>query len=156
MVHDGTRFPWRMSCRRRFDRRAGTTLLRPPSFPKDFAEFRICGISPVRRETAFFGDKSLSSRGRVGMKPLRVLVADDDAAVLAAMVELCTALGHEVVAEARDGAEALERVAQTHPDLLLLDIEMPSLTGLGSSPAGYPRATNPGCSLSPATSKTIS
>jgi response regulator NasT len=57
-------------------------------------------------------------------------VADDDASVRATLSELCTRIGYEVVAEACDGTEALERAADSHPDMLLLDIQMPGMTGL--------------------------
>jgi AmiR/NasT family two-component response regulator len=61
---------------------------------------------------------------------LRVLVADDDDAVRATLVELCKSLGHEVVAEARDGREALDLIESTAPELVLLDIQMPQISGL--------------------------
>jgi len=63
------------------------------------------------------------------VKGLRVLVADDEDAVRATLVELCKSLGHEVVAEARDGKEALELADSASPELVLLDIQMPSMTG---------------------------
>ena len=60
----------------------------------------------------------------------RVLVADDEAP---ARAKLCRLLGADtrfaVVAEAADGAQALEQVAAHRPDLLCLDIQMPRLTG---------------------------
>ncbi len=62
---------------------------------------------------------------------IRVVIAEDQAMVLGALAAL---LGLEddieVVAEARDGAEALARVVELRPDVLLTDIEMPRLTGL--------------------------
>ena len=64
------------------------------------------------------------------MKGLRVLVADDEDAVRLTLAELCRSLGHEVVAEARDGNQALELAETMAPDLVLLDIKMPGLTGL--------------------------
>lgn len=64
------------------------------------------------------------------MKGLRVLVADDEDVVRATLVELCKSLGLEVVAEARDGKEALDLVGVVAPELVLLDIQMPSMTGL--------------------------
>ncbi len=64
------------------------------------------------------------------MRGLRVLVADDDPAVRATLTELCAHIGYDVVAEACDGPEALSRAAEHHPDLLLLDIQMPGLSGL--------------------------
>lgn len=64
------------------------------------------------------------------MKGLRVLVADDDEAVRATLVELCKSLGHDVVAEARDGADALALARTASPELVLLDIQMPTMTGI--------------------------
>lgn len=69
------------------------------------------------------------------MKGLRVLVADDEDAVRATLVELCRSLGHEVVAEARDGEEAVALVASTSPELALLDIQMPHMNGLEAARA---------------------
>ncbi len=62
---------------------------------------------------------------------IRVVIAEDQAMVLGALAAL---LGLEddieIVAEARDGAEALARVRESRPDVLLTDIEMPRLTGI--------------------------
>jgi CheY-like chemotaxis protein len=61
----------------------------------------------------------------------RVLVVDDDATVRRLIVLL---LGRDarfdVVAEAGDGVEALERIATHDPDLILLDLAMPRMDGL--------------------------
>ncbi len=64
------------------------------------------------------------------MKPLRVLIADDDGLTLMVLRKILAGLGHEVVAEAGDGqqAEALARTA--NPDLVILDIRMPKMDGL--------------------------
>lgn len=43
--------------------------------------------------------------------------------------ELGTFADIEIVAEAAGGAEALERIAACRPDLILLDLQMPGLTG---------------------------
>lgn len=61
----------------------------------------------------------------------RVVIAEDQAMVRGALAALLATEGDfEIVAEAQDGREALDRVLATHPDVLLTDIEMPRLTGL--------------------------
>jgi two-component system response regulator DesR len=62
---------------------------------------------------------------------IRVLIAEDQGLVLGALAALLELEGDiAVVAQARDGKTALE-LAQRHlPDIVLTDIEMPSLTGL--------------------------
>lgn len=69
------------------------------------------------------------------MAALRLLVAEDDNAVRAALVCMAESLGHEVVAQARDGQEAVDLAESTTPDLLLLDIRMPRMDGLDAAKA---------------------
>ena len=67
------------------------------------------------------------------MKGLRVVLADDHALVRAGIRALLERMeGVEVVGEAADGYEALELVAETHPDVVLLDITMPRMSGLAA------------------------
>lgn len=62
---------------------------------------------------------------------IRVLVADDHTIVRHGVVSLLEASGDcEVVAQASDGLEAVEQALQTHPDVAVLDIGMPRLSGL--------------------------
>ena len=63
--------------------------------------------------------------------PLRVVVADDQASVregLAALLGLLPDV--EVVATAANGEEALDRVGESRPDAILLDLHMPVLDGI--------------------------
>lgn len=65
------------------------------------------------------------------MKPIRVLLADDHKLVRAGFHAMLKSLGNvEVVAETGDGREALDLIRQHRPDIALVDITMPSLTGI--------------------------
>jgi DNA-binding NarL/FixJ family response regulator len=62
---------------------------------------------------------------------IRVLICDDQEMVCEGLrVILKSAPGIEVVGIARDGAEALEFVPQTNPDLVLMDLKMPVMNGI--------------------------
>lgn len=63
------------------------------------------------------------------MTPLRILIADDEAPARANLQALVRAGGDRVVAEAKNGREALELVRALRPDLLLLDVQMPGGSG---------------------------
>jgi DNA-binding NarL/FixJ family response regulator len=63
--------------------------------------------------------------------PLRVVVADDQASVREGLVLLLSLLPDiDVVASAKNGQEALDRVAEHQPDAILLDLHMPVLDGI--------------------------
>jgi DNA-binding NarL/FixJ family response regulator len=59
----------------------------------------------------------------------RILVADDHASMLE-RVTLLLSTDYEVVAAVSDGVAAVEGALKLHPDLLVLDISMPRMTGL--------------------------
>lgn len=61
---------------------------------------------------------------------MRVLLADDHALFKAGLRNLLTARGLEVVGMANDGLEALEQTRAQHPDVVLMDIQMPRCDGL--------------------------
>jgi RNA polymerase sigma factor (sigma-70 family) len=65
--------------------------------------------------------------------PLRVVIADDHALVRAGFRMILTADGIDVVAEAVNGAEAVDAVRRTRPDVVLMDIRMPELDGLAAT-----------------------
>ncbi len=71
-----------------------------------------------------------------GEKPDRplVLVVDDDPDILEAICEVLEAEGYRV-ARARQGQEALERVAEERPGAILLDLMMPVMDGVAFAEA---------------------
>jgi response regulator NasT len=65
--------------------------------------------------------------------PIRILVAEDETLIRMDLVEMLGEAGYEVVAEASDGAQAIE-LAQIHkPDLAILDVKMPVLDGISAA-----------------------
>jgi two-component system chemotaxis response regulator CheB len=65
------------------------------------------------------------------MKPVRILVVDDSVVVRKLLSDtLAKEEGFEVAGIAGDGRIALSKIAQLHPDLITLDIEMPVMNGL--------------------------
>lgn len=69
--------------------------------------------------------------GSASPSPIRVVLADDHTLVRAGIRALLERIqGVEVLAEAGDGHEALELIASLKPDVVLLDIAMPVLSGL--------------------------
>ena len=65
------------------------------------------------------------------MNKIRVLIADDHVIVREGLRQLLNGqTDMEVAGEAEDGRQALEKVKSLHPDVILLDIAMPHLSGL--------------------------
>jgi DNA-binding NarL/FixJ family response regulator len=65
------------------------------------------------------------------MNPIRVLVADDHTIVRQGLVSLLIAGGDcRIIAEAADGQEAVDRALELVPDVVVMDLSMPRLSGL--------------------------
>jgi two-component system chemotaxis response regulator CheB len=63
--------------------------------------------------------------------PIRILIVDDSAFMRNALGKMLSADPEiAIVGTARDGVEALEKVAQLKPDLVTMDIEMPRMDGI--------------------------
>ena len=66
------------------------------------------------------------------LSPIRILVVEDDARLRKALVELLRLEpGFDVVADAGDGETALQNAGVLRPDVVLTDLEMPRLDGVG-------------------------
>ena len=61
---------------------------------------------------------------------MRVLITDDAAFMRMTLKDILAKNGHEVVAEAGDGLEMLQKYDETMPDIVTLDITMPNMDGL--------------------------
>lgn len=61
---------------------------------------------------------------------MRVLIAEDEALIRLDLKEMLIEEGHQVVGEARDGAEALVLARELKPDVVFMDINMPGVNGL--------------------------
>src|SRR3954470_24783876 len=68
-------------------------------------------------------------RGAEGSGMAKVLVIDDEPAIVRFLVRALDASGHVVLA-AHDGAEGLRLAAERRPDLVILDLVMPGLSGM--------------------------
>lgn len=74
------------------------------------------------------GNKSLPANA--GPAKTTVIIADDEPIIVMNLQELLEDQGFDVVATAEDGFDAINACRQHHPDVLLLDIQMPVLDGL--------------------------
>ena len=61
---------------------------------------------------------------------MRILIAEDETIIRLDLRKLLEKAGFEVVAEARDGEEAVALAASERPELALLDVKMPKLDGI--------------------------
>jgi CheY-like chemotaxis protein len=61
-------------------------------------------------------------------RKLRILVADDTETILALVSEILQTAGFDVLLS-RDGADTMHQIRDQHPDLVVLDLLMPKMTG---------------------------
>jgi len=61
---------------------------------------------------------------------MKILLAEDDSAVVVALIDQLRSLGHEVVGEAATGRQAVQLAEETRPELVVMDIMMPDGDGI--------------------------
>lgn len=72
-----------------------------------------------------------SRRNGAGMPPVRILIVDDSVVIRKILSEtLASDPDFQIVGMAGDGRIGLAKIAQLHPDLITLDVEMPVMNGL--------------------------
>jgi two-component system, chemotaxis family, chemotaxis protein CheY len=77
----------------------------------------------------YFGNpEGLDLRGM----PVRVLVVDDEELTRKLVSQVLLSVGYDVVAEARNGVEALEMFKMYKPELVTMDVRMPQMDGISA------------------------
>lgn len=64
---------------------------------------------------------------------MRIVIADDHSLFRDGLCSLLVSNGHEVVAEARNGEEAIVLAKEHRPDVVLMDVSMPELDGISAT-----------------------
>jgi response regulator NasT len=64
------------------------------------------------------------------LEAMRILIAEDETIIRLDLRDLLERAGHDVVAEARDGEEAVALAQEHEPELAIMDVKMPKLDGI--------------------------
>jgi len=72
----------------------------------------------------------LSDQEKPKRGPVRVVIAEDEAIVRLDLKEILVSAGYEVVGETGRGDDAVKLAAETKPDLAILDVKMPGMSGI--------------------------
>ena len=67
------------------------------------------------------------------MSKTRIIIADDESIIRMDLKEMLSGLGYLVVGEAGDGQSAVNIAREMRPDLIIMDIKMPGLDGIGAA-----------------------
>lgn len=67
------------------------------------------------------------------MDPLRIVIADDEPIIRLDLRRTLENMGHLVIGEAGDGAQAVDIIRELKPDVAILDIKMPNMDGIDAA-----------------------
>jgi DNA-binding NarL/FixJ family response regulator len=97
----------------------------------------VIAVDPLHEERvgAAVSSPAIDARQQDENRPPRVLLVDDEEEVRAALRELLQDMGMAIVGEAADGEEAVPRVDEVRPEVVLMDLRMPKMDGLEASRA---------------------
>ncbi|MBC8102692.1 MAG: response regulator [Cytophagales bacterium] len=70
---------------------------------------------------------------RITVEPLRIVIADDEPIIRLDLRRTLENMGHIVIGEAGDGAQAVEITRELKPDVAILDIKMPNMDGIDAA-----------------------
>jgi AmiR/NasT family two-component response regulator len=93
------------------------------------------GLDPANAQRAHLAERidgvfgDLEHRAIV-CAAMRILIAEDETIIRLDLRDLLERAGHEVVAEARDGEEAVSLAREHEPELAVMDVRMPKLDGI--------------------------
>ena len=86
--------------------------------------FSICGLFDIMKK-----------KTREGRAMAKILVCDDAAFMRMTLIKILKGAGHEVIGEAGNGLEAIQKYKELNPDIVLMDITMPELNRIGATQA---------------------
>src|SRR4051812_11348361 len=103
-------------------------------------------LSPVHQPVRWYG--ATSNERPAGIPPLtttntdadalilkdrRVVIVEDEAITQIQLRKICLVAGMQVVGQASDGEEGVQAALRLHPDIILMDVNMPLLDGLSAA-----------------------
>ena len=75
----------------------------------------------------------------------KIMIVDDAAFMRMMLRDILTKAGYEIAGEAENGLKAIEKYKEVSPDLVLMDITMPELDGIGA--VKQIKAVDPGAKI---------
>jgi response regulator NasT len=84
----------------------------------------------MQSENSVNEQTSNSTNNSTNNSKVRILVAEDETIIRLDLIEMLTEAGYEVVAQAENGAVAIDMAKLHKPDLAILDVKMPLVDGI--------------------------